>query len=308
MLQLITAYFISVYSTASGDPNKPRPTEEQLQELICLTPDMCLCLFYFYFLCLMMLTCDMDGVASPQGRYLLSIRLSKISAVVLEILPAAIISFMPIYWWSRKPRQLTTKCSEQFSQTAGLTLFKCPTCWTAFTGSLDDQGEQYRLTTVTPEMKENISSLMETCWKEDETVVGRDGRGLYQKKFRILEIQQVENPIMFFLYQAKRRTIQTASSSDIPDVRVKTKGKYPRLDQRLVSDVNECYLWHGTKEDIFENICREGFDVRLARNGMFGRGIYFAEKSSKANQYAGLSIIHSNYNFHNFSNNVCLRI
>ena len=107
----IAVYFIPVYSSASDvDSNKPRPTEEQWQELIRLTPDMCL--FYFYFICLIMLACDMDGVASPQGWYLLPIMLAEILALASVILPVA-IPFFRIYQWNRKRRQLTKKCTEQ---------------------------------------------------------------------------------------------------------------------------------------------------------------------------------------------------
>ena len=45
-------------------------------------------------------------------------------------------------------------------------------------------------------------------------------------------------------------------------------------------------------------IVDESFDMRLAANGMWGHGIYFAEKSSYSNGYAYVFIIMLN-NFFN---------
>ena len=105
-----TDVFVSVYSAASGEPNQLRPTEQQWQELIRLTPDMCL--FYFYFLCLIMLACDMDGVASPKGWYLVPIMLAEISSLMFVLLPVA-VPFLLIHWWDYKQNYLTKKCAEQ---------------------------------------------------------------------------------------------------------------------------------------------------------------------------------------------------
>jgi hypothetical protein len=59
--------------------------------------------------------------------------------------------------------------------------------------------------------------------------------------------------------------------------------------QRLASldrKVNENYLFHGTKEATADILKRSGFDNRVASLvGMFGGGSYFAENSSKSNQY-----------------------
>lgn len=164
----------------------------------------------------------------------------------------------------------------------------CPPYWRAFSGGLTDHGDDFRQTDVSVETRDSISSLMDTCWKEDETVVGRDSRGINQRRFRIKKIRQIENPKIFLLYRTKCRSL--LSSSAIPSARVKTKDKRQLLDQRLLSSINECYLWHGTKPGNVEVICRQGFDPRVG-DGMFGHGTYFAEKSSKSNQYVGKSYL-----------------
>lgn len=61
-----------------------------------------------------------------------------------------------------------------------------------------------------------------------------------------------------------------------------------QLDQNLVSEINEYYLLHGTKQQLISNIIRDGLDFRMASDKpMFGKGAYCAESSTKADQYAG---------------------
>jgi len=64
----------------------------------------------------------------------------------------------------------------------------------------------------------------------------------------------------------------------------------PRIGELLDETINEYYMFHGTKKDVLHIIGNQGFDQRLCRNGaLFGSGVYFAESSTKADQYAGLS-------------------
>jgi len=47
------------------------------------------------------------------------------------------------------------------------------------------------------------------------------------------------------------------------------------------------YLWHGTKHHLVKTIEVNGFDERVcALDGLYGAGVYFAEKCSKSDQYA----------------------
>jgi len=62
------------------------------------------------------------------------------------------------------------------------------------------------------------------------------------------------------------------------------------LNGNLVSEINECYLFHGTKLDFIDAIEQKGFDFRVGGDStMFGKGVYFAESSTKADQYAGMA-------------------
>lgn len=51
-------------------------------------------------------------------------------------------------------------------------------------------------------------------------------------------------------------------------------------------EMNECFLFHGTNKK--DAILNQGIDYRLGnQRALFGQGCYFAESSTKADQYAG---------------------
>jgi hypothetical protein len=56
-----------------------------------------------------------------------------------------------------------------------------------------------------------------------------------------------------------------------------------RLD---MMNANEHYLFHGTKPECVDVLTHRGFDERVGElGGLFGAGCYFAENSSKSDQY-----------------------
>jgi len=60
-----------------------------------------------------------------------------------------------------------------------------------------------------------------------------------------------------------------------------------QLNKNLVGEINEYFLFHGTKQNGLKSIEDHGLDSRLSTNAMFGNGVYFAESFTKADQYAG---------------------
>jgi Poly(ADP-ribose) polymerase catalytic domain len=60
-----------------------------------------------------------------------------------------------------------------------------------------------------------------------------------------------------------------------------------RLEQDVVPEVNEYVLLHGTKQEFVDIITNQGLDSRISCSDYFGAGVYFAESSTKADQYAG---------------------
>merc|ERR1712061_273101 len=56
--------------------------------------------------------------------------------------------------------------------------------------------------------------------------------------------------------------------------------------QDLLPEANEVWLVHGTSHAAAEGITSEDFDMtRSSPSGLFGAGLYFAESSSKADEY-----------------------
>lgn len=56
--------------------------------------------------------------------------------------------------------------------------------------------------------------------------------------------------------------------------------------QKLDATAGEVMLLHGTKPDKLHSILFEGLDPSVAADGLFGRGVYFAENAAKIDQYA----------------------
>ena len=54
----------------------------------------------------------------------------------------------------------------------------------------------------------------------------------------------------------------------------------------LDTEAGEVFLLHGTRPENLHSILFEGHKTALANNGLFGRGIYFAENAAKIDQYS----------------------
>ncbi|XP_052794818.1 uncharacterized protein LOC128227917 isoform X2 [Mya arenaria] len=131
---------------------------------------------------------------------------------------------------------------------------------------------------------------------------GQDAKGLERlsySKLWITNIQRIENPQLFRKYVHKRQEIFLNLLNEKRGC-WPTVGQLPRssgeittrsylsqtMEKEPYSEINEVYLFHGTKPDTIQTICITGLDPRLGSGkAMFGSGIYGAEKSSKADQY-----------------------
>merc|ERR1712107_737082 len=54
----------------------------------------------------------------------------------------------------------------------------------------------------------------------------------------------------------------------------------------LHHNASEVLLLHGTSQHSAADIVRQGFDERLTRRGLYGRGVYFTTDACKALQYS----------------------
>ena len=123
----------------------------------------------------------------------------------------------------------------------------------------------------------------------------------------VKKVLRIEDSVMWVRYQETKSLISLKRSGnctpamDIPQSRgqVITKALIRNtaakenstpahsLVANLDMNLNEYYLWHGTSEKAWKAIAEDGFkfDENSARPGRYGRGVYFAEDSSKSLEY-----------------------
>ena len=145
-----------------------------------------------------------------------------------------------------------------------------------------------QLVDVTDEIKPVVQACFDTTCKSEyigKRYVGAAPQsvGRLHTKFRVVHVFRVENPSVWKTYAEKRASI--ASQCCIPEERwagVSLAGLAGPLD----AEANEVFLFHGTDRESVDEIWQQGFDERVAEEGgLLGRGIYFAENSSKSDEY-----------------------
>jgi hypothetical protein len=166
---------------------------------------------------------------------------------------------------------------------------------------------------VDPKTFHAIRKMVERTFKPELVGKGADARNLAHKKIHVKKIEIIENMDVFKDYNEKRRKMlkkcierkggfptklqKIARKPGIQNVLGKgailtEKEIDRRLTKDIISELNEVYLFHGTRKEFVENIKSKGMDPKHGSDdGMFGRGIYCAESSTKADQYAGLYLL-----------------
>ena len=141
---------------------------------------------------------------------------------------------------------------------------------------------------VTHEMKDSILWLMQTTSTPHLHGIGRNSHGKKFERFVVRKVERIENHHLWRAYVLQRDAIRAndraRSMSVIPPVAT-ARFKSP-FGARMDIGSNEQLLFHGTKDGVAPQICERGFDERIsALHGLYGAGNYFAESSSKSDQY-----------------------
>jgi len=135
------------------------------------------------------------------------------------------------------------------------------------------------------------------------TIVTHNGRHgfvaglqIQPTSFEVKEIFQVQSKNLWTRYVLeKARLLNEYKSAPLEDSPLGIQlVNYPLLTPVLDRTVNEVYLFHGTSVEVANLILEGGFESRhvsevvtgTQTKAMFGAGCYFAENSSKSNQYA----------------------
>mmetsp|Transcript_37817 Transcript_37817/g.87547 ORF Transcript_37817/g.87547 Transcript_37817/m.87547 type:complete len:628 (-) Transcript_37817:184-2067(-) len=142
------------------------------------------------------------------------------------------------------------------------------------------------------QMQAHIQQLLDDCFLARKT---RDRSGRLPTRLVVEMIQRVEDSELWKRYAEKRGRIalerdEATRLEDLPGSGgCKTARSLGYLNRRLDSSINELYLFHGSDPAGVLGIGTTGFKLDLAgsRTGlMFGPGAYFAEASSKCDEYA----------------------
>lgn len=147
---------------------------------------------------------------------------------------------------------------------------------------------------VPKKVMRQVQTLVDRTWKATAT---RDRSGKVPLGLEVMSVQRVEDRRMWANYvRMKRDILAKRNGRCAPPAgqdgsnNVKTLIPDNNAFQAVVdSHLNEFYLLHGTSPEGAMGISEDGFRLDLAgtnAGSMFGKGAYFAESSTKADEYA----------------------
>ncbi|XP_052796100.1 uncharacterized protein LOC128228688 isoform X2 [Mya arenaria] len=146
-----------------------------------------------------------------------------------------------------------------------------------------------------------IDKLVQDTWVRDHVGQGRDAHGLGNLNYdsiQVTKIARIENYELFTQYYHKRielfkkgikkgafKALENLKGSSAKLMTTARIASSTVLAKDIYSEINEHYVFHGTS--VANQIVQQGLDSRLAgAQAMFGQGVYCAESSTKADQYA----------------------
>ena len=150
----------------------------------------------------------------------------------------------------------------------------CPATWT------DEEGMDYYELNVDPKSDEykRVSKML-TDTVEGLHCHNPSNHKVTFGKLEVARIVRVQNPALWLRYQNRRQKISQSKKGLAPLTKVATGASSDPA-------ANEFYLFHGLNHGFLDEITQFGFDPRhCSLDGMFGAGLYFADSSSKSNQY-----------------------
>jgi len=158
-----------------------------------------------------------------------------------------------------------------------------PAWWTAW----PLQGRAERLA-VDKTVREAVQKLIDSTWKDVST---RDREYKKVHHFEVVNVLRNENRLLWERYCRSKAGIGRCkiTSGDAKTSRLED-ANLPACFGDLDSVTNEFLLFHGTNPTAAGLICDGGFQISKAgsnKGTLYGNGLYFAENSSKSDEYAG---------------------
>jgi len=160
-----------------------------------------------------------------------------------------------------------------------------PAYWQA--RELDDSAPTKRVD-VTREMQDRIRWLMNETAKPQFHGQGRDSHGKKFRRFEPVRVWRIENHQQWRKYVLQRDAVRANVGGRPNRITPPPATDVFRLPSGALLDKSssEHFLFHGTKPAAVGVLCNRGFDERVGSlGGLFGAGCYFAENSSKSDEY-----------------------
>lgn len=146
---------------------------------------------------------------------------------------------------------------------------------------------------------DDVKKLVEYTWNKKVAGKGADAHNIFTNSISVTDVERIENVQLWDNYTHEREKLIRKILENGPRPFEKLETMSPKgsvltsrhpgntLTRELYSDLNEVYLFHGTKPELVDNIKTKGIDPRhSSHHSMMGMGNYFAESSTKSDQYA----------------------
>ena len=151
---------------------------------------------------------------------------------------------------------------------------------------------------MTKEDVRKFDAFIQSSWKDGNTGLGYDAKGLTHDGIKVKKVIRYKNPSTLENYKDTKKIFIERLKGDRnvfvvpPNVRehldpVLHRKFLPPGEPRLDLRINEVWLFHGTKFENVPSIQEEGLDYEAAGDGLYGKWIYLTDSPQKADQYAG---------------------
>lgn len=135
--------------------------------------------------------------------------------------------------------------------------------------------------------RQKVQTLMDVTWKN---VTTRDRNYSDLQEFEVVQVLQNSRKACWDKYRERQDQITNHYVEKLQDVKTVVDGWEESLQLARDPMVNEFFLFHGTNPSAAQSICETGFNVDLSgmnKGALYGPGVYLAESSAKADEYAG---------------------
>ena len=175
--------------------------------------------------------------------------------------------------------------------------------WTQFEGgynvkkylSLHNQCQTVKVT----DQKElsAIQKLVNGTWISKLAGIGADAANIACGSLLVTGVERIENVELWDNYIHERAKLIRSILKKGPFEKLENHSNRvftsrhmdSPLTDAIYPELNEFYLFHGTKREYVDNIVGRGMEPRYSGDhAMMGKGSYCAESSTKSDQYAGI--------------------